>query len=78
MLSADGGFSGFDVTGQHWEYGRALIDLTMPLPSEDETARLWYVAAAAFMANQSLLAELTPHLEQGPEALSEQIQTCCS
>ncbi len=65
MLSADGGFNGLDVTGQHWEYGRALVDLTMPLPSEDETAKLWYVAAAAFMANRSLLADLSPHLEKG-------------
>ena len=64
VLSADGGFTGLDVTGQHWEYGRALIDLTMPLPSEDETAKLWYVAAAAFMANRLLLAELSPHLEK--------------
>lgn len=65
VLSADGGFNGLDVTGQHWEYGRALVDLTMPLPSEDGTAKLWYVAAAAFMANRSLLAELSPHLEKG-------------
>ena len=65
VLTSDGGFSGLDVTGLHWEYGRTLIDLTMPLPSEDETAKLWYVAAAAFMANRSLLADLMPHLDKG-------------
>jgi tetratricopeptide (TPR) repeat protein len=65
VLSADGGFTGVDVTDLHWEYGRTLIDLTAPLPSEDETAKLWYVAAAAFMINRSLLADLAPHLEKG-------------
>jgi tetratricopeptide (TPR) repeat protein len=62
VLSGDGGFNGIDATGPHWVYGRALIDLTSPLPSEDATARLWYVAAAAFMANRSLYADLMPHL----------------
>jgi hypothetical protein len=64
VLTSDGGFNGVEVMGLHWEYGRALIDYTLPLPSEDETARRWYVAAAAFMVNRALLADLTPHLER--------------
>ena len=47
------------------------------LPSEDETAKLWYVAAAAFMANRSLLADLSPHPRKAGSSF-RQIQTSCS
>ena len=64
ILTNDGGYSGVDVIGEHWEYGRLLIDLTLPRPEEDSWALLWYVASSAFMSNRSLLADLTPHLEK--------------
>ena len=53
------------VTEVHWEFGRTLIDLTIPQPSEDRTARLWYVTTAAFLANRSLLADQASHLRSG-------------
>ena len=64
VLSTDGGFDGLDVTERHWEFGRTLLDLTLPQPSEDRTARLWYVTAAAILANRSLLADQSFHLRR--------------
>jgi tetratricopeptide (TPR) repeat protein len=64
VLSIDGGFEGFDVSGEHWQFGRLLLDMTLPQPSEDQTARLWYVTAAAFLANRALLADQLPHLSK--------------
>jgi tetratricopeptide (TPR) repeat protein len=64
ILTTDGGYSGVDVVSEHWDWGRQLIDLTMPQPNEDRWALLWYVASSSFMANRSLLADLQPHLAQ--------------
>ncbi len=64
VLSTDGGFDGLDVTERHWEFGRTLLDLTFPQPSEDRTTRLWYVTAAAILANRSLLADQSIHLRR--------------
>ena len=65
VLSSDGGYEGVETVGPHWQFGRSLIDLTLPEPSANATARLWYLSAAAFLSNRSLLSDLRPHLEKG-------------
>jgi tetratricopeptide (TPR) repeat protein len=64
VLASDGEFHGLEAAALHWEFGRILIDGVEPQPSEDRLARLWYLSAAAIMANRSLLADLNPHLEK--------------
>ena len=54
---ADGQQTGLDVASAHWEMGRRLLDKVRPKgsrslrpdPGSDETVRLWYLMAHAYM-----------------------------
>ncbi len=54
---ADGQQTGLDVASSHWEMGRRLLDKVRPKgsrslapdPGSDETVRMWYIAANAYM-----------------------------
>jgi tetratricopeptide (TPR) repeat protein len=64
IRGSDGEFKGLEQRGVHWQFGRTLLDGLEPKPSLDDTARRWYRAAAAFMANRSEFADLLVHMEK--------------
>jgi hypothetical protein len=47
----------------HWDLGRYLLDFVEPGPANDEMARTWYRAAAAYMLSDGRLADAELHLE---------------
>jgi len=57
LFLADGQQTGLDDASVHWEMGRRLLDKVRPKtsrrlgpdPGADETVRLWYLAATAYM-----------------------------
>ncbi|MBN2318952.1 MAG: tetratricopeptide repeat protein [Acidobacteria bacterium] len=51
----------------HWPFARRLIDAIAPSPSQDETARQWYIATTAYMLSRGHLADAKPNLESAKE-----------
>lgn len=48
----------------HWAFARQLIDSLSPTPSQDPTARQWYVSTTAYMQNHRLLGYARQNIER--------------
>lgn len=64
ILLRDGQHIGYGYSGLHWEFARALLDLTWPSASLDSKVRQWYIAAGALMRRQYSYGYSGPHLER--------------
>lgn len=65
LLVQDGQHIGSVDRGPHWHLARRLLALPALPASSDDLARRWYIAAAAYMHSQSLIADVQPHLSSG-------------
>jgi tetratricopeptide (TPR) repeat protein len=59
---SDGRAGGTDSADRHWEMARALLEIVAPEPARDEWVHRWYLAAAARMRRDRLLASSEPLL----------------
>jgi tetratricopeptide (TPR) repeat protein len=64
LLVGDGRQRAQTTTSVHWLFGRELLDREQPGPGDDELARLWYLAAAAYLQATRMVTEADVHLSR--------------